>query len=98
MHPRELRFQERLHLDIAAVASDLDQVVLERQTDRIHPAIQQEGRSLDLVLAHGEVEGRAVCVLAAYERRVFLQKRLDRLDVAIDRGAEHPPDVGAGAG
>ena len=57
----------------------------ERQPDRIHPAIQQIRRSLDLVFPHGKVERCTVCIPAPHQRRVFLKKCFDCVHVATHR-------------
>ena len=55
-----LRLQQPLHLRVSTVASDLEQAVVDRQTERIGAVLEQEGGDLELVLPHGEVDRRAV--------------------------------------
>ena len=71
----ELGLQQLLHLGVAAVAGDFEQLSLP-QGQRVGAVLEQEGRDFELVLAHGEVQRRAVFVVRARERGSLSTSRL----------------------
>ncbi len=88
--------EQRLHLDVSAIARRFDEVAAHAK--RIRTVIEQERRDVELILAHGEGQGRPVFVVGAHERRVRRHQARDRLQISRDAGAEQLPDISALAG
>ena len=63
----ELRFervrQQLLHLRVAAIACNLDRIVVHPEVQRVAIVLEQESHDVDAVLAHGEVERLAIVVV-----------------------------------
>src|SRR5437868_2553525 len=94
----ERSFEQLLHLAIPTVASDIEQRVIHRQTQRIAAVIEQESHDFDPVLPDGKIERRAIDVVTSHDGWIRLDKTPYRFEIAGDRRAEHIPDVDAGAG
>ena len=74
--------QQLLHLLVAAIACNLDRVVVHPEIDRIAIVLEQESHDIDAVLADGEVERLAIVVVRPRERWISCDERSYGFEIA----------------
>ena len=93
--PAHRRRQQRLHLPVAALLGDGQQlvpgVVGIARLPRIRPCLQQQLDHLGMVLAHRHVDGKLVPVLGVDQPGVALEQGADLSHIAGTAGAEELP-------
>jgi hypothetical protein len=98
----ELRFErvreQLLHLRVAAIACDLDWIVIHPEIQRVVIVLEQETNNVDAVLAHGEVERLAIVVVRPRQRRIVLDQRLYCFGFPRYAGLEKLPQVASAPG
>ena len=87
--------QQLFHLRVAAIASDLDRIVVHPEIHRVAIVLEQESHDVDAVLAHGEVERLAIVVVRPRERRISCDQRAYGFEVARRAGLNQRPHIGA---
>ena len=55
--------QQLLHLRVAAVACNLDRIIVHPEIQRVAIVLEQEANDVDAILAHGEVQRLAIVVV-----------------------------------
>jgi hypothetical protein len=55
--------QQPLHLRVAAIACNLDRIIVHPEIQRVAIALEQEANDVDAILAHGEVKRLAIVVV-----------------------------------
>ena len=83
--------QQLFHLRVAAIACNLDRIVVHPEIQRVAIVLEQEPDDVDAVLAHGEVERLAIVVVRPRERRIFGDERPHGFEIARRAGLERAP-------
>ena len=71
--------QQPLHLRVAAIACNLERIVVHPEIQRVAIVLEQEARDVDAILAHGEVERLAIVVVRPRQRRISCDERTTAL-------------------
>jgi hypothetical protein len=74
--------QELLHLRVAAIARNLDRIVVYPQIQRVAIVLEQKANDVDVILTHGEVERLAIVVVRPRQRGIFCDERSYGCEIA----------------
>ena len=74
--------QQLLHLRVAAIACNLDRIIVHPEIQRVAIVIEQEANDVDAILADGEVQRLAIVVVRPGQRRIFCDERSHGLEIA----------------
>jgi hypothetical protein len=89
--------QQRFHRRVAAIAGNLERIVVHPEIERVVIVLEQESHDFHAVLPHGEVERLAVVVMRARERRISCDQRSHGFEITGDTGLDERPHIGAAA-
>ena len=74
--------QQLLQLRVAAIACNLDRIIVHPEIQRVAILLEQEANDVGAILAHGEVKRLAIVVVRPGQRRIFCDERSYGCEIA----------------